>query len=328
MNAPISFTDADLCAYADDQIRGDLLETMEAWLAHHPAAREKVEEWRKQANLIRTLYRSGTQPRLIVIEGSPDRPPEVADESWMRELRVKNRKRIRKAFLKQAGIVSLTAAAVSGVTATAMFVIAAYMPASQGSPGSFLGLEASRRAEANLHTASIGPAREGDPSRIDVLRPTQSLTSGPSYFGTRASTQSELFRYAAEAHASLATAIVPRMDLASSDFSRLSDFLMRTIGPELKLPACPNGLRPIGVHIVPGQRGLAGYIALDSDDGRVGIYIARSGLMSPAAPVMFEDAGLGMVSFVTADVAVTIVARKGSQHIVSWAEKMRTALAS
>ena len=72
-----AISEADLCAYVDNEVTADRRAYLEAWLKDQPEAAARVENWRRQNRMIRAAS-AASRTRLC-------RPPWRA--SWSRTIR-------------------------------------------------------------------------------------------------------------------------------------------------------------------------------------------------------------------------------------------------
>ena len=256
-----TITDADLLAFAD----GETSSASEAEVLTHledaPADAERVDTWRRQADVIRAAFQSiAAEPLPVSLSLSHPRPVRVSEERKpdlsapiQEPLRFERRNPHRHAKA-QAGVVAATLA-IGGALALFIAVELGFTPS----------------IPALLRPVYV-PAAEA-PAPGD-----QSL---------------QLARRAGEAHRAYASAkeLQHPGEITLAQDPALALWLSRRVGVAIRIPdLAPEGLRFSGGRITPGELGPAAFLLYESQAGeRVGLFVARIVSEEKSAPQYREE---------------------------------------
>ncbi|MDB5545818.1 MAG: anti-sigma factor [Hyphomicrobiales bacterium] len=287
-----AFTDIELCAYLDGELATERRVDLEAWLARQPAARAKLETWRRQGHMMRASF------------------GRIAQEPLPRQMTAALLQQTEP--VKVATILKPTPLAVAPAGEPAL--LAPPAPAARHSTWRNIAI-------VILAVASVtGLIASGLLRKIsgEAEPQSQAIASAAPGFG--------LTRHALEAHTAFAPRADKLMDVRSADPAVLTGAAVQA-GLDARLPGAVPGLRTLGLRLTPGDAGMAGLMLFDADkQGPVSLYVTRGSRAAMAGLVVRETNGLTIVSFSVEATAYALTGGAPRDLMVDWASALRLSL--
>ena len=290
------FSDIELCAYLDGEMPSERRVEIDAWLGSHPEARAKLQAWRRQEHQLRASF------------------GRIAQEPLPRQMMA--------ALLQQTAPTKITPITQAPPRNPAPSVV-------RGEPALLAPAPASAWRNAGLAALGVSAvvavvafgamqqtgahllANRGEPLAL-------ATSSVPPGFG--------LTQHATEAHVAFASRADKLLDVRSADPAVLTAAAVQA-GLDARLPGAVAGLRTFGLRLTPSDSGIAGVLLFDTDkNGRVSLFVARSGRGSAPGLILRESNGLTIASFHVDGVTYALTGAASRDQMVDWASALRMSL--
>ena len=285
-----SVSDMELSAYLDGELAAERHAEIDACLAHQPACQARLDAWRRQGHQLRATY------------------GRIAQEPLPRRLSVSLRPPIQ----------------TTNVSASAQTGLKAAQAQHSAEP-------ALRAAPAPGHWPAIGLTLLGlsaivGMAALGLLHGVQGQTAPSALLAATSAAGPGLVRHAAEAHIAFAPQGDQWLDVRSADPPVLAAAAARA-GLEIRLPAAPAELRPLGLRLTPGPGGLAALVLFDSQSaGPVSLFVTRGAQGEAPGLVLRETGGVTIVTFSVGGIAYALTGTTHQDRLVDWAGALRLGL--